>query len=1119
MSRYLVRAARGLMAVAALAVKAEDTVPLIPPNDPVAAWAFDYGREFPGATGTLTTAETTAPGGGPVLKLAGDFTRGGNYVQAGRKIGRVDIRVLSLRIRNPDAAPFTIRLNDASGQTHQMTIRLQPTADWQTVELPLQDFFARRGGTDAVASIARYESWGGAKDGNWHGPATAIYLLIGKPEGTKTPAVWLSGIDIAPPPVPVAGAEITEMMRLDEIVDEHHDWAFSSGAEFPGAKGALTTVRNEPGTTNPCFRLAGDFTGGGAYVAMIRDCADVDAPDVRAIHLRLKTDNARGIGVQLVDGSGQTHQRSPYPVTADGQWHDLILRPAEIAGGEHWGGANDGRWHGGLKQVVLSARNSPDGRQPVFLVTDVRAEIRRPVFRQPAAFTCDFAGMTQLPRDWETAGGATLDVRDGAGRGAVLELARTENDAGVPCSVRTPAFAVTPGRWSVGFDWLAELRSPDNSYNAVVTLECLDDGGRVIDRITLLDAYGTHGWQQLRQQVELPRGAARARFQAQLNKTWGRFRVDALSAAFLAPAARRDDRIARVLFSTSQPGNLLFPEERRVVTMTIEARRPLPEEQRVVSCTVRDYWGAEQAAPVTANLDAPERQGPLFLHRATIDLAGVALATGRYYEVHIAIPRGEGEPYRDYTSLAILPPAATKRYKPEEVPFTSRNWDNRITEYVRLTDRLGVRVCGIWGGWSPKPPYAAEAPALDLCAQFGMGWLTGTPIVGIERGERQYDESALRAGISNLIAKFGHVRPMIVNLGNEPHGTGERVRANVEAYRVVYEEVKKVDPSITVVATSVEPNEEYFKLGYGKWCDAFDFHEYEAVENVRTAIRQYRELMKKYGCEKPIWSTELGLNSQGQTRVAVARSLYKKLCVFFADGGVNVSWFGLLYPDPEGKARGSSGDAHNMFDCRYNRYAPRLDAIAYYHAVNAIAIKAFAQEKAYPGGVHAFLFRDRDGRSLQVLWKDAGREDVLIPLAGVRAVRVIGIDGGSRALDAGGRGVTLTVTEDPVLLLYDGGPAALADALGAPEARLVAMPATIARGATFALGVETTGRVDVVAPPFWRVERGGAGDRPVFSLTCPAASAVREADIAISLTSAEGRPSGELRYRAAFNGR
>ena len=42
------------------------------------------------------------------------------------------------------------------------------------------------------------------------------------------------------------------------------------------------------------------------------------------------------------------------------------------------------------------------------------------------------------------------------------------------------------------------------------------------------------------------------------------------------------------------------------------------------------------------------------------------------------------------------------------------------------------------------------------------------------------------------------------------------------------------------MATSVEPNEEYFRAGYGKWCDAYDFHVYEGAEDVRKAIESYR---------------------------------------------------------------------------------------------------------------------------------------------------------------------------------------------------------------------------------------------------------------------------------------
>ena len=47
---------------------------------------------------------------------------------------------------------------------------------------------------------------------------------------------------------------------------------------------------------------------------------------------------------------------------------------------------------------------------------------------------------------------------------------------------------------------------------------------------------------------------------------------------------------------------------------------------------------------------------------------------------------------------------------------------------------------------------------------------------------------------------------------------------------------------------------------------------------------------------------------------------------------------------------------NNVFDCRYNHYAPRLDAVAYYNAVNAIAIKKFVMEKNYPGEDKFFSF-------------------------------------------------------------------------------------------------------------------------------------------------------------------
>ena len=78
----------------------------------------------------------------------------------------------------------------------------------------------------------------------------------------------------------------------------------------------------------------------------------------------------------------------------------------------------------------------------------------------------------------------------------------------------------------------------------------------------------------------MPKGVNAARFHVQLNKADGRFWVDELSAAYLAPAPRKDDRIARMLFSTAQLGNLLFPKDPRQVSVTVEAVKPLRDNQQ-----------------------------------------------------------------------------------------------------------------------------------------------------------------------------------------------------------------------------------------------------------------------------------------------------------------------------------------------------------------------------------------------------------------------------------------------------------------------------------------------------------------------------------------------------------
>ncbi|MFT5105255.1 MAG: hypothetical protein ACI9UA_000874 [Pseudoalteromonas tetraodonis] len=1064
---------------------AQDSIPLIKAKDSEKVWSFNNGAEFPGATGSLESIPDAGKNGTASLKLVGDFTGGGGYVQAGRNIPDVDIRELSMWVKCPGIEKFTLRLNDSSGQTHQINLKAEKSADWQRIDLPLERFFARRGQADAVTSIAKYESWGGAKDGNWHGPAKAIYLLLGNEGTNQVRTLWLSDVTIVSKPKPVA--EIKSSVPIGAL----EDWNFSNGAEFAGAKGSLTLAHGKH------LKLAGDFTGGGAYVAAVRNLERLQTKQAPLLKMRTKTSNAKSVSLQLVDGSGQTHQQKGVLIKADGEWHDLTIQPEKIVGGEHWGGANDGKWHGGIRLIAISVTSGSGvaTKRPELLLSDIHAEVLMPVFAQKAAMQEGFDD--EELDDWKVSKG--VEVQTGA-----LVLKRSLNEIAQHLSASSPKFDATSGQWQVALKCRADLHSPDNSYNAVVQVECLDQSGKVIERIPVAEVFGKRDWKEVERLVDLPEGTVNARVHTQLNKSYGKFEIDDIKVSYLAPKLRRDERISRLLFSTARLGNLLFPEDSRIVDVRVEARKALRDNQLELTYEVRDYWGSEHVLPRTTILKSAGKQGDQFIYEGRIDLSKAPLEIGRYYEVHASIPGSDAltEPFRNHTSLAILPEAVTRKYKPEEIPFTSRNWDNRISEYIRLTDRLGIRICGLWGGWSDTAPYKPDAPGLKLCRELGMGWLSNTPIATIERGESKYSDEALRQGVRNFLKSYGDERPLIINLGNEPHGKGDVVLRNVAAYKVVYEEIKKIDPSIPVVATSVEPNEEYFKAGYGKWCDAYDFHIYETAPNVRRTMEAYRSLMKKYGVEKPLWSTELGLNSQGQPRHTVAVEVFKKLSSFFAAGGQNVSWFGLLYPDAEGKLHGSSGDSHNVFDCRFNRYSPRLDAIAYYNIVNAISIKKFVEEKSYAGGTSALLFRDRDDKCLQVVWNEEVEEDVFLPLPGVGKVEVIRIDGRRTSLDAAQKGISLRITNDPMLVLYEGN-TPLAAKLGAAQAKLISPPAELKRGEK--VDFRLTGNANVIAPAFWTVQKSGERS----TLTPPKSSAVREAEVILRLPVKRG----ELIYR------
>ena len=145
------------------------------------------------------------------------------------------------------------------------------------------------------------------------------------------------------------------VLPLDDFEAEPKGWKFVGGEEFPGAKGSLARDKTLSHGGRASYRLDADFGGGGAYVGCWKELQPMGLPDVEEFRLWVRARGLGRLGVRVVDDTGQCHQKSvDLPAGADDGWREVVLKVRDLAGGEHWGGANDGTWHGAPRGLGLN---------------------------------------------------------------------------------------------------------------------------------------------------------------------------------------------------------------------------------------------------------------------------------------------------------------------------------------------------------------------------------------------------------------------------------------------------------------------------------------------------------------------------------------------------------------------------------------------------------------------------------------------------------------------------------------------------------------------------------------------------------------------------------------------
>jgi hypothetical protein len=203
-------------------------------------------------------------------------------------------------------------------------------------------------------------------------------------------------------------AAADDTVVLGDFEADSQGWRYVGGEEFPGAKGAAARDTSAAHGGVASLKLTADFAGGGAYVGVWKDLPDLQGRDVTQVRIWAKTTNVSSLGARITDSSGQCHQRNDLRLQADGDWHELILPLSDLVGGEHWGGANDGKWHGPAKGFGLNIGRDAlaQGAEGAVWLDDVVCAVSAAQLGHPTVLAC-----TLSPRSCRPGFGAKLTYR------------------------------------------------------------------------------------------------------------------------------------------------------------------------------------------------------------------------------------------------------------------------------------------------------------------------------------------------------------------------------------------------------------------------------------------------------------------------------------------------------------------------------------------------------------------------------------------------------------------------------------------------------------------------------------------------------------------------------------
>ncbi len=343
--------------------------------------------------------------------------------------------------------------------------------------------------------------------------------------------------------------------------------------------------------------------------------------------------------------------------------------------------------------------------------------------------------------------------------------------------------------------------------------------------------------------------------------------ADGVTVALDTPLAKR----------YPQPGETV---PLRLAVVGDEARREAEVQVRTV-----DLWGREVAAEV--------RRVPLAQGAGELEVPWRAPTTGLF-----RVEARCGTSAVSDVVLCALPPAPLARPLPDTF-FGMHGSGDVAPNALDLAQTTSVRAGCSWRRWhdftnrvqwyevEPRPGERRWFDAeIDQALGRGfrlLGTLARTPAWAAKTDRKSPQHGGVPRSMDELAAyvrdTVRHYRGRIAvwEIWNEPYGQGffdGSPEEYAEVLKVASRACKEADPNCTVIGVCAYlglPDwvERVLKVSGTACFDAFSYHRYVAPDEVREkrgqpplVVREVtwvRELMRRYGGERPIWQTEGGV--------------------------------------------------------------------------------------------------------------------------------------------------------------------------------------------------------------------------------------------------------------------